>query len=136
MSPAIQVLLLFTVLTLALAVVYVGFRVSRVLLGQAKANAWTRGAPEYQDPAWIRRFEHAHMNCLENLPVYAAVVLAAYMLGQLALLDSLAFVFLAGRLFQTTVHLISAGPLFVLLRATGLVVQWAVLAYWLYALIG
>lgn len=47
----------------------------------------------------------AHANCVENLPLYTAVALAATAVGKAgAVLDALAVAFLAGRVLQTTVH--------------------------------
>lgn len=136
MSAATHVLLLFTAWTLLMALVYVGYRAVLVLSFKERANAWMRGAIEHQDPVWVTRFSHAHLNCLETLPLYAAVVLFAYMQGQLGLLDSLAYVFLGARIFQSVVHIISTSPLMVFARANGLFVQWALLIYWLIQLMG
>lgn len=131
MTTSIVVLLSFTTLTLGLAAVYVGYRVALVLGRTTPANSWTRNATTWTNPAWVTRFEHAHANCLENLPLYAALVLAASLLGQLALLDGLAWVYFGFRLAQTAVHLISTSPLFVFIRANMLAGQWACLIYWL-----
>lgn len=130
-SVATQVLLAFTAWTLLLAVVYVGYRVALVLTFKERANAWTRGAPEHVDPAWIIRFNHAHLNSLETLPLYAALVLFAYTQGQLNVLEPLAWIFMAARVFQSVVHVLSTAPLMVFLRANGLLVQWALLIYWM-----
>ena len=135
MSSATEVLLLYCAWTLALAVVYVGYRVALVLTFKEKANAWTRNAPTHVDPAWVLRVNHAHLNCLETLPLYAGIVLGAYASGQLSAIDGLAYVFLGARIAQSIVHLISTGPMFVFLRANALIVQWALMAYWLFALL-
>lgn len=136
MSASICVLLGFTAWTLALALVYVGYRVALVLSFKEKANAWTRGAPSHVDPAWVIRFNHAHLNCLENLPLYAAVVIAAHLLSQAAVVDGLACIYLGLRIAQSVVHVINTGPLFVFLRANLLIGQWLCLIYWLLALSG
>lgn len=135
MSAATHVLLLLTAWTLLLAVVYVGYRVVLVLTFKEKANAWTRGAIEHVDPAIITRFNHAHLNSLETLPLYAAVVLFAYMQGQLGVLDPLAYVYLGARMAQSVIHVISTAPLMVFLRANALLVQWVLLIYWLVQLL-
>ena len=136
MSTAISALLGFTALTLGLAFVYVGYRAVMGLLGKTPFNSWTRGEQTWEDPAIITRFHHAHLNCLENLPVFAAVVLAASLLGQLEVLEGLACYYLIARVAQTTVHLISTSALFVFFRANALIVQWAILVYWLLKLGG
>lgn len=136
MSPAICTLLCFTALTVALAFGYVGYRVALVLTGKAAANSWTRGAATWQDPALITRLQHAHMNCVENLPVYAAVVLAAFALGQLTVVDQLAGVFLALRLGQSLIHAVSTSPAMVFIRANLYIAQMALIAYWILRLCG
>ena len=136
MSASIAVLLAFTALTVSLVMIYVGYRTALVLSSKTPANSWTRNAEKWQNPAWITRFEHAHANCLENLPVYAAVLLAAYLLGQVAIIDGLAWIYFAFRLGQVAVHLISTSALFVFLRANMLAGQWVCLGYWLLKLSG
>ncbi len=135
MSAATHVLLLFAAWTLLMAVGYVGYRVVLVLSFKERANAWTRGAAEHVDPAIITRFNHAHLNCLETLPLYAAVVLFAYMQGQLGVLDQLAYVFMGARVAQSVIHVISTAPMMVFLRANALLVQWALLIYWMVLLL-
>ncbi len=135
MSAATHVLLLFAAWTLLMAVGYVGYRVVLVLTFKERANAWTRGGIEHDDPAIITRFNHAHLNCLETLPLYAAVVLFAYIQGQLGVLDQLAYVFLGARVAQSVIHVISTAPMMVFLRANALLVQWALLIYWMVQLL-
>ncbi len=134
LSPALCALLCFTALTLALALAYVSYRVALVLSFKAPANAWTREAASHADPAWVTRCHHAHLNCVENLPLFAVVVLVAAATGQLAVVDPLAMVFLGLRLAQSGVHVISIAPAFVFLRANLWLAQTGILAYWLLAL--
>ena len=136
MSAAIAVLLAFTALTFILVAVYVNYRVALVLTFKAPANSWTRNDAKWQDPAWVTRFAHAHANCLENLPIYAAIVLAASLLDQLAVLDGLAWIYFGFRVAQVLVHLISTNAMFVFLRANMLVGQWVCIGYWLLKLAG
>jgi len=136
MSPAICALICFTALTIALALGYVGYRIFLVLSFKTSANSWTRDAEAWQDPPVIVRIHHAHLNSLENLPLYAAVVLAAYATGQIAVIDSLAMVYLGLRVAQSLVHVISTTPAFVFVRANLWVAQIALLAYWLLKLCG
>lgn len=131
MSAAISTLLGFTALTLALAFAYVGYRATMGMLGKTPFNSWTRGAQTWDDPAIITRIQHAHLNCLENLPVYAAVLLAAFMLDKVAVLEGLACYYLIARVAQSAIHVISTSALAVFLRANALIVQWAILVYWL-----
>lgn len=134
MSTAVATLLGFTALTLALAIVYVGYRATVGLLGKTPFNSWTRGEQSWQDPAIVTRIQHAHLNCLENLPVYAAVLLAAFMLDKVAVMESLACAFMIARVAQSSIHVVSASAIAVFFRANAFFVQWGIMAYWVYLL--
>ena len=136
MSSAIATLLGFVALTLSLAFLYVGYRAMMGLLGKTPFNSWTRGAQIWDDPAIITRIHHAHLNCLENLPVFAAVLLAAFMLDKVALIDEFACYFMMARVAQSSIHIVSTSAIAVFFRANALIVQWAILVYWMLALCG
>jgi uncharacterized MAPEG superfamily protein len=129
-------LLIFVTWTLLLMFVYVLPRVAQVLAGRKKANAWTRGQPTDDSPLIVRA-QHAHMNCVENLPIYAAIVLAASALGRTDAVDgwvAAAFIFL--RLAQSVVHLISTSHWFVFMRANLFVPQILLCLYMVWGLLG
>lgn len=130
----ITALLLFAVWTLVLMFTYVGYRVVLVLMMKKKANAWTRGQPT-DDPAFITRAQHAHLNCLENLPIFAAIVLAGVALGKSAVIDQVAVWVLAARLAQSITHLIGTSHWLVFIRANFLVIQAALFVYMIWALL-
>jgi uncharacterized MAPEG superfamily protein len=97
-------------------------RVSQVVAGSAQPNSFTSGVPHGSDSYW--RLNRAHMNCLENLPLFAAVVLTAAVLGiNNSTLDTLAVVFLLARIGQTTAHLSSGGVMAVNVRFTFFLTQ-------------
>ena len=131
LSPAICTLICFAALTGILAFSYAGYRVGLVLTGKAKANEWTRGAQTWTDPAFVTRLQHAHLNCVENLPIFAAIVFAAYATNQLALIDGLANIFLGLRVGQVLVHAISANATMVFIRANLWIAQMLIVAYWI-----
>jgi len=135
-SPALCTLVCFAALTGLLAFVYANYRVVLVLTGKAAANSWTRGAQTWADPAIVTRLQHAHLNCVENLPVYAALVLAAYATNQLAIIDGLACVFLGLRVGQTVVHTISASASAVFIRGNLWIAQCLIMGYWILKLCG
>jgi len=57
-------------------------------------------------PDWYQRATRAHMNCVENLPVYGAIVLVATLAGRHGqLLDGLSVAVLCARVCQTSIHL-------------------------------
>lgn len=136
MSASLAALLGFVALTLGLVIIYVGYRTMLVFARKTPANSWTRNAETWDDPAFIRRVQHAHLNCLENLPLFAALVLFAVATDQLAVTDGLAFWYLGFRLAQSAIHLAGAGPWLVFARANMLIGQWVILIYWLLKLAG
>ncbi len=105
MSIPVWVLLGFAGWTLLTLVATVGaYRWSQILMRRAALSEWR--ADEPQGSEWYRRAMRAHMNCVENLPVYGAIVLAIVVSGvQGTFLDTLAIVLLVARVCQTLVHL-------------------------------
>lgn len=120
---------------LVLVFLLVNQRGLMVLTGKMKVNAF---APDGSNTPsdFGQRLVRVHANCLENLPLQAAVLLYAIAAGQTALTDPLAGLLLGARLFQSVMHLISTGPLFVWLRFAGFFIQLGILAYWLLLLGG
>ena len=111
----------FAMWTLLLVFVSVNWRVVEVLRGKA-VNSWGRN-DGISRPAIVMRMEHAHLNCLENLPIFAILVFGAYFLGKNAVVDGLAFYVLYARLAQSGVHLLGTSQPLVFLRATFYVMQ-------------
>lgn len=97
-------LLGFATWTLAVLTFTVGVhRWSRILTRKAAIHEFPADAPT--GPDWYRRGTRAHLNCVENLPVYGAIVFVASSVGATgALLDALAVAVLAARVVQTVVH--------------------------------
>ena len=120
---------------LVLVFLLVNQRGLMVLTGKMKVNAF---APDGSNTPsdFGQRLVRVHANCLENLPLQAAVLLYAIAAGQTALTDPLAGLLLGARLFQSIMHLISTGPLFVWLRFAGFFIQLGILGYWLLLLGG
>jgi uncharacterized MAPEG superfamily protein len=76
----------------------------RDLIGRAEIKDFRADEPQGSD--WYRRAMRAHANCLENLPLYTAVVVAIAASGVRSVaLDRLAIVLLAARVCQTIVHI-------------------------------
>ena len=72
---------------------------------------------------------------MENLPIYAVIVLAATAMGKTDVVNQLACAFLLARIAQSTVHLISANAMAVFIRANLFVVQVGLMAYMLWSLL-
>lgn len=130
----ITALLLFAAWTLVLMFTYVGYRVALVLAMKKPANSWGRD-DKTDDPGFIVRAKHAHLNALENLPVFAAIVLAAVALDKTPVVDQVAAWVLYARLAQSIVHLIGVNHWLVFIRANFLVVQAALFFYMIWGLL-
>lgn len=117
MTTPVWVLLGFAGWTLLTLLTTVGlYRWSRILTGRAKVNEFPADLPHGED--WYRRAMRAHANCVENLPVYGAIVVAAIASGATSsTLDVLAIILMIARICQTVVHVAFAQtPTFVSIR--------------------
>ncbi|TVP53978.1 MAG: MAPEG family protein [Halomonadaceae bacterium] len=131
----ITALLLYVIWTIILALSYAGPRVPQVLAGSKSANHWERGKAS-DDAPLLQRAKSAHLNSLENLPLFAALVLIAAVTQQNAVVDSLAGIVIAARVGQGIVHMIGTSFILVLLRATLFLTQLAIMLYLAFALMG
>jgi uncharacterized MAPEG superfamily protein len=130
MTP-IHALLGFTAWTLLLVFLVFVYRSFRFLTG-TPVNSWPRGARAAHDPAWVQRAADAHANGLENLPIFAVIVLAAAALDKTALVAPLAPWVLYARVGQSVAHLLGTSQPLVLVRATFWAAQLA-LFFWMLA---
>ena len=101
--PAL-ILLGFAAWTLVILSVGVGgYRWALILSGRASVAGWRADAPQGAD--WYQRVMRAHMNCVENLPVYGAIVVALTVVGlRSPFIDGLSETMLAAQIGQTLVH--------------------------------
>jgi uncharacterized MAPEG superfamily protein len=121
-SRPIVALLGFTAWTIVLVLGVLGARAVLVLLGRKRPNEFPGGVPHGGDAYW--RLNRALANALENLAVFAAIVLSGAALGvSSARLAMLSEVVLASRVAQSLFHLASGRSLVVLCRATAYSVQ-------------
>jgi uncharacterized MAPEG superfamily protein len=97
-------LLGFATWTVLLLMVTVGiYRWVEILLGRKRIGAFPADQVEGAD--WYRRSMRAHANCIENLPVFGAIVLTLYASGVSGLaVDRLCTAVLVARVVQSTVH--------------------------------
>lgn len=102
-----------------------GFRVGSVLLGKAAPNAWPTHK-EHQGPEFYKRAMRAHVNCVENLPVFGALVIVAHLAGITSpTVDLACQVTVAARIGQTATHIASGSSMGVNLRFAFFCVQLA-----------
>jgi uncharacterized MAPEG superfamily protein len=104
MTIPVFVLLGFAAWTLLTLFCSVGvYRWSLILTGRASIAEFRSDIPHGAD--WYQRATRAHMNCIENLPVYSAIVLALQVTGSGSeLIDWLSVTMLTARIVQTSVH--------------------------------
>ena len=104
MTVPVWMLLGFATWTLLLLMATVGvYRWSRILTGRVEVRNFRADQVEGED--WYKRAMRAHANCVENLPVFGAIVFALYV-GNVAstLVDFLAIAILIARMLQSLVH--------------------------------
>jgi uncharacterized MAPEG superfamily protein len=97
-------LLGFAAWTLLLLIFTVGvYRWSRILTGRVPKGGFPADKVEGED--WYRRSMRAHGNCVENLPVFGAIVFALYVTGVSSpAVDTLAISILVARVMQSLIH--------------------------------
>jgi uncharacterized MAPEG superfamily protein len=99
-------LLGFATWSVLLLLVTVGvYRWSRILTGRVPISEFRADQVEGKD--WYKRSMRAHANCIENLPVFGAIVFALYAGGVAsATVNVLAVAILAARIMQSLVHVL------------------------------
>jgi uncharacterized MAPEG superfamily protein len=77
----------------------------------------------------------AHANCYENFGPLLAIVLAAYVTGQGAELNTLAYGFLLLRMAQSVTHIFSGTPKMMGVRGLFFMAQVGIQVYWIFGLL-
>ena len=98
-------LLGFAAWTLALLMATVGvYRWGLIIFARAAIASFRSDALE--GAGWYQRGTRAHANCVENLPVFGAIVYVISTIGlQGPVVDALCIAILAARVCQSTVHI-------------------------------
>lgn len=134
MSIPVAALLAFALWTISLLAMTIGIlRWGMIFSGKAELKSFpgdeAHGSPFY------RRATRAHANCIENLPVFSAIVVAIEASGVSSpTLDVLAIAVVVARVGQTTAHLSSGSNLAIGIRFSFLMVQLTAF-FWMAALI-
>lgn len=134
MTASLHAVLLYAAWTLTLLCAIAMLRVTYALSGRRAANAFAIGGDDVS--AFSGRLCRAHANCYENLPIFAAIVLAAAVADRSDITDPLALWAVTARIAQSAVHLWSTSVPAVTLRFACLLPQLAIQAWWLIALLG
>jgi len=132
MTPTALALLGFALWTIVMVLLLGVTRTGLVFAGKKKANEFRASGEDLGSFGY--RVTRVHANCYENLPAAAAVMLYAIATNQTAATDPLAVIFIALRLAQSTVHLMSTAPMMVTIRFALYMAQIAILVYWIFAL--
>ena len=104
MTVPVWMLLGFATWTVLLLLFTIGiYRWSRILSGRVPIRNFPADAAGGED--WYRRATRAHANCIENLPVFGAIVFGLHV-GNVTgtLVDALAVTVLIARILQSLVH--------------------------------
>jgi uncharacterized MAPEG superfamily protein len=104
MTVPIWMLLGFAAWTILLLASTIGvYRWGLIFAGRASINGFRADQPEGAD--WYKRAMRAHANCIENLPVFGAIVLALHASGTSgSVVDVASIGVLAARVMQSLVH--------------------------------
>ena len=104
MNVPVWMLLGFTIHTMLLLLFTIGaYRWSRILSGRVSIRDFPADAAGGDE--WYRRATRAHANCIENLPLFGAIVFALHVASVTSpLVDALAVTVLIARVHQSLVH--------------------------------
>lgn len=134
MNPALIALAGFAGWTLLLVLIVANFRVLNYFTGaKIPINAFDPSGDDL--PGFGKRVTRAHLNCLESLPILAALVAAAGFSGQYGVMEGTVMFVLYARIAQSVIHMISTAPLMVWIRATFFFVQIILMAVYAYKLV-
>ncbi|PJZ46740.1 MAPEG family protein [Leptospira brenneri] len=112
----------FTLWTLGLGVSLTSYRGVLVLLGKKKSNEFPAGIQHGSDFNW--RLNRAHINSLENLPLFLTVVFLTANFGMIdEFVNQAGLLILGARVLQSFTHLTSTSVLAVNVRFTFYMIQ-------------
>lgn len=122
MTTPLWCLLGFAMWAVVLVSAIGGVRALQVVTRQKRANEFPSGQPHGGDMYW--RLNRAHLNTLENLPIFGAVVVVGVLSGVDApLFSTLASVVLGARIAQSVIHVSSGSVMAVNARFTAFLTQ-------------
>ncbi len=132
MTNTVYALIGFVSWTLLLLIVMESIRTYLVVSGRVPANGF---APDNSGISpFMQRLARAHANCIEGLAIFGGLMVIAIITSETGVTDPLALWFLAARIAQSSIHLISTSPTAVSLRFTAFAVQMAIGVWWAWQL--
>lgn len=132
-SPSSIALTGFIAWALLLIVLMEVIRAQLVLRRKVPANGFTPDNAGLSP--FMQRLARAHANCVESLPVFGGLLLVAIVTDRAYVTDSLAYLLLCSRVFQSLAHLASLSPTAVTIRFAAFVVQMGIGLYWVFMLL-
>jgi len=119
---SIIALTFYALWAIVLVVMIAADRALLVMSGKAAITDFPSGTKHGSDSYW--RINRAHLNTLENLPIFAALVLAGWVAGlDTPTFNMLAVVIVVARVVQSLIHISSGSALAINLRFLALLVQ-------------
>lgn len=128
MNPALTALAGFAGWTVLLLLIVANLRMANFFTGKKAINAFSPTGDDL--PGFGQRVTRAHLNSVENLPVFAALVAVAGLSGQFSIMESTAMYVLYARIGQSVAHMVSTAPIVVWVRATFFFVQVLLMAWY------
>lgn len=128
MNPALFALAGFAGWTVFLLLTVANLRMANFFTGKKAINGFSPSGDDL--PGFGQRVTRAHLNSVENLPVFAALVVAAGLSGQFSIMEGTVMYVLYARIGQSVAHMISTAPLVVWVRATFFFVQVLLMAWY------
>lgn len=115
-------LVFYALWAIALVLMIAADRFLLIIRGQAKNTEFLSGVPHGNESYW--RINRAHLNTVENLPIFAAIVLSGWIAGaESHLFNLLAVIVLVARIVQSIIHIFSGHSLATWFRTGAFVVQ-------------
>jgi uncharacterized MAPEG superfamily protein len=128
MSTTLLALLGFLSWTLFLLLIMEAIRSKLVLTGEVLATGFKPDNAGISP--FMERLARAHANCLEGLALFGGFMVLAVIAGKTQVTDPLAYVLLAARIVQSSIHLASTSSLAVMARFSAFSVQMGIALYW------
>ena len=126
---AIIALVIYALWAMFLVLSVGAVRVHQVVTSQAHPGSFTAGVPHGPDPYW--RLNRAHMNTIENLPIFATVVLSGWAASAITpVFNILAVIVVSARAIQSLIHISSGSVQAINMRFTAFGVQ-IVCQFWM-----
>jgi uncharacterized MAPEG superfamily protein len=133
MTPSLLALLAYVGWALLFELGLLLYRTWLVLVRKRRANAFATDGSDVSP--FMNRLCRAMYNTLDNMPVFAAIVLAAHFSGHGEVTDPLARWVVGARVAQSLVHLRSTSQIAVMARATFYAVQVVIELIWVLQLL-